>query len=160
MVAHPPTLGYRAKQTGKSAIIRKAAKLKQEQKPEPVIGFLKRLYSGGRLTAGELATGSASARDPGGKGSKLLTRLARNQPRQRDRSPSTGSEQKDRPDTHNCSRGVLRALAKDCVLPPPLRLDIPLWDQSKGKQVLAPVAFQPVHEVLDALVKPGTEDDD
>ena len=62
-------------------------------------------------------------------------------------------------DDRNCSRGVLRALKKETLLPPPLLVGIPLWHQGKNQQVVEPVAFQPIHEVLDALVVPGQEGD-
>ena len=155
MVAHPPAvLGYGPRAGGRIAIKAKAAQLKQQQGADSAGGWLKRLYCKARLSAGELAEGSKAHLSSGGKETRRLSRLARNAPKLRVQADGS-----TKADDRNCSRGVTRALKKETALPPPLLVGIPLWHQGKNKQVVEPVAFQPIHEVLDALVVPGQEGD-
>ena len=155
MVAHPPAvLGYGPRAGGRIAIKAKAAQLKQQQGADSASGWLKRLYCKARLSAGELAEGSKALLSSGGKETRRLSRLARNAPKLKVKADGL-----TKADDRNCSRGVTRVLKKETLLPPPLLVGIPLWHQGKNKQVVEPVAFQPIHEVLDALVVPGQEGD-
>ena len=57
-----------------------------------------------------------------------------------------------KPDTRNSSRGLARVLARDAVLPKPLRVKVPSWDEAANKQVMRRLDVWPIHETLNATV--------
>lgn len=59
----------------------------------------------------------------------------------------------------NKSRGVKRALATDSTLLEPYEADIILWDRHSAKQVVRPMCFLNIHEVVETVVEenPGVD---
>jgi len=117
------------------------------------------LYARGSLAAGDVGRLAQSALQSTGASSSDapadIRALAKARPRG-SRARTVGG--KATPDTHNSARALSRTLEKDCQLDKPYTAEIPMWDKTKCQRVMRPMAFLPIHEVIEKLVPVGAEE--
>ena len=96
--------------------------------PQSRLGvLLKAKYNRSRITSRDIAELAATQSDSCGGLAKLGKGAAFRNKRFR--------WGKWKPDTRTSSRGLARVLAKDAVLPKPLLVEVPSWDEAANKQV-------------------------
>ena len=124
--------------------------LQAKKERTPIGAYLVEAYQGGSLTARELRDGAQAASSSGGD---LTALVSRSMNKTRTRKGRT------KPDTRSDARVVHTVLRKRSLLPKPYAAPVPLWDAENNCQVIRDIHVYPPHETLDALVRPGEEDD-
>ena len=112
--------------------------------------FLVDSYRAGALTSHRFREGARAASSSAGDVGALVSASLDNVRRRRD---------KEKPDTRHDARTVQRFLNKHAVLGTPYLAQVPMWDDSIGRQTMQNLKVYPPHETLDALVGPGCEEE-
>ena len=66
--------------------------------------------------------------------------------------PPKGKASQGPQPSKNSSRTLMRALAHDTALPPPYMADVKVWDAHTDAPTTTPMAFIPIHEMLEVVV--------
>ena len=152
---------------GKLGIRQKLGLTRSTAKDTPVRGTplgkkLVGLYSKGKLSAPDMGyvagamveCNRASSSSSGPRlTDKNILRLAKAQPKK----VRVNKKGKTVPDTRNANRSIKRTLAVDAILGEPYEAQIDTWDKDKDLPCKVPIAFYPIHEVLESVCPVGDE---
>ena len=161
MAPHPKP-GFRKLGIRQSLGLAKA-KPRADPKADPLSSALVTLYSAGALSSGhvgELASASLESNQTASSSSApppaAVKRLARAKHAPKLRARKVGS--KPKADSRNSARTLNNALKMTSDSKHgTYTSQIPMWDSKHAKQVMKPMAFLPIHEMLEEIVPWGQE---